>query len=191
MLVLIDNYDSFTYNLYQLLAKYVPKIKVFRNDEVSVKEIMKMSPKAIIISPGPGEPINAGICVELIRKLAPTTPILGVCLGLQAMAIAYGGKVIRAGECVHGKSSLIFHRRQGIFKGLSLPFKAARYHSLILDRETLPKELIIEADSADDLIMAAKHVHYPLWGVQFHPESILTPEGDKLLHNFLVDANIL
>ncbi len=191
MLILIDNYDSFTYNLYQILAKLTPKVKVVRNDQITVKEIQKMGPKAIVISPGPGEPKKAGICIELVRKLSPTVPIFGVCLGLQAIAEAFGGRVIRANTCVHGKASMIFHRRQGIFKGIKLPFNAARYHSLIVDRDELPKELMIEADSADDLIMALKHVKYPLWGVQFHPESILTEEGEALIRNFLKEAGIL
>ncbi|MCH9633451.1 MAG: Anthranilate synthase component 2 [Chlamydiae bacterium] len=191
MLVLIDNYDSFTYNLYQILAQLTPDVKVIRNDQITVKEIQKMNPGAIVISPGPGEPKQAGICIELIKKMSPKVPILGVCLGMQAMAEAFGGHIVRAPNCVHGKSSLVFHRRRGIFKGLKLPFDAARYHSLIVDRDSLPKELTIEADSIDDLIMALKHIKYPLWGVQFHPESILSQEGEALLSNFLKEAKLL
>ncbi|MCH9633099.1 MAG: Aminodeoxychorismate synthase component 2 [Chlamydiae bacterium] len=191
MIVLIDNYDSFTYNLYQLLARIYSNIKVIRNDHESVDQIAKMNPKAIVISPGPGTPENAGICVDLIKKLGPTTPILGVCLGMQAMAYAYGGTVIRATKCVHGKSALIFHRRQGIFEKIKLPFNAARYHSLVVDSKKLPKELIVEALSKDDLIMALRHLHYPMWGVQFHPESILSEQGEELISNFLKFAHII
>ena len=191
MIVLIDNYDSFTYNLYQLIAKVYPKIEVIRNDHKSVKEIAKMKPKAIIISPGPGVPKDAGVCIELIKELGPTIPIFGVCLGMQAIAHAYGGKVIRAPKCVHGKSGMIFHRRQGIFEKIKLPFKAARYHSLIVDEKKLPKELLVEAFSKDDLIMAIRHIKYPMWGVQFHPESILTEQGHELICNFLKLANII
>lgn len=191
MLILIDNYDSFTYNLYQILAVLVSDIKVIRNDELTVKEIQALSPSAIIISPGPGEPKDAGVCIEVIRKLSPTVPIFGVCLGLQAMAQAFGGKVIRAGKCVHGKASLVFHRRQGIFKSIPLPFEAARYHSLIVERASLPKDLWVEADSKEGLIMALKHVKYPLWGVQFHPESILTEHGANLVKNFLKEAKLI
>ncbi len=191
MLILIDNYDSFTYNLYQILAVLITDVKVIRNDELTVKEIQALSPSAIVLSPGPGEPKDAGICVEVIRKLSSSIPIFGVCLGLQAIAQAFGGKVIRAGECVHGKPSLIFHRRQGIFKSIRLPFEAARYHSLIVERESLPKDLLIEADSSEGLIMALKHIRYPLWGVQFHPESILTECGEELLKNFLIEAKLI
>lgn len=190
MIVLIDNYDSFTYNLYQQIAGLYSKIEVIRNDKVSVKELAKMSPKAIVISPGPGIPQDAGICIELIKELGTFTPILGVCLGLQAISVAFGGKVIRAPHCVHGKASLIFHRRQNLFEKIKLPFNAARYHSLIVDKETLPKDLIIEALSNDSLIMALSHIEYPIWGVQFHPESILTQEGDLMIKNFLKMAKL-
>lgn len=191
MIVLIDNYDSFTYNLYQLIAGIYPNVEVIRNDHKSVEEIAKINPKAIVISPGPGVPENAGICIDLIKKLGPTIPIFGVCLGMQAMACAYGGKVIRAPKCVHGKSCLIFHRRQELFETMKLPFNAARYHSLIVDQKKLPKELIVEAFSKDDLIMALKHLHYPIWGVQFHPESILSEQGEQLVQNFLKFANVI
>lgn len=191
MLVLIDNYDSFTYNLYQILASLSSKVKVFRNDQITVKEIQKLSPKAIIISPGPGVPSGAGISMEIIRKLYKDVPILGVCLGMQAISEAFGGRTKRAEVCVHGKASLIFHRRHGIFEGIKLPFNAARYHSLVVDPDALPKELLVEADSTDDVIMAIKHAEYPLWGVQFHPESILTEEGEHLIKNFLKQNHAL
>jgi anthranilate synthase component II len=190
MLVLIDNYDSFTYNLYQMLLEVTPKVEVFRNDKISVKKLQSLNPSAIVISPGPGEPKDAGICCEMIKKLAPSIPIFGVCLGMQAIAEVYGGSVIRAGVCVHGKECLIFHRRQGIFQNVKLPFFAARYHSLIVDRDNLPGELIVEADCADNSIMALRHIRYPLWGVQFHPESILSEEGPLLISNFLEMTNI-
>lgn len=185
MLLVIDNYDSFTYNLYQMLAKLNYEMQVFRNDKITIKEIQKLKPKAIIISPGPGTPKKAGICVPMIKKLAPEIPIFGVCLGLQAIVEAFGGKVVRAGTCVHGKPSWIFHRRRGIFEKMPLPFEAGRYHSLIVESQSLPKDLIVEADSADGLIMAVSHVKYPTWGVQFHPESILTDKGELLLKNFM------
>ncbi len=191
MIVIIDNYDSFTFNLYQMIAQLTPHVEVIRNDAISVEELARKKLKAIIISPGPGEPKDAGICKEMILKLGPTVPILGVCLGMQAIAEAYQGHVIRAKQCVHGKSALIFHRRQGIFKGMKLPFEAARYHSLVVEEKTLPSELIVEAFSSDDCIMALRHIKYPMWGVQFHPESILTQEGDVLVKNFLQQAGVL
>ena len=191
MLILIDNYDSFTYNLYQLIALYYPDVKVIRNDEISIKELVKLEPRAIIISPGPGQPSEAGISIELIRQLGSKIPILGVCLGMQAIAEAFGGKVLSAGECMHGKSSFIFHRRKGIFKSMKLPFEAARYHSLVVDKASLPKELVVEAESSDELVMALRHVDYPIWGVQFHPESILTESGGLLIKSFLKEVSQL
>ena len=185
MLLLIDNYDSFTYNLYQLLAAKTDKIKVYRNDKISLDEIEELKPSHIVISPGPGTPYDAGICIDLIKRFSPKIPILGVCLGMQAMAEAFKGKVVRAGICVHGKPCFIFHRREGIFQNMPLPFSAGRYHSLIIEKESLPTNFSIEAESPDGLIMAIKHKEYPLWGVQFHPESILTPEGAVIVQNFL------
>lgn len=189
MIIIIDNYDSFTYNLYQSIAQLHDDVKVFRNDKISVAEIKKLKPMGIVLSPGPGRPEDAGICIELIRELSlnakNTIPLLGVCLGHQAIGAAFGGNVIRAPEIVHGKSDLIFHHRKGLYQDLPLPFQVGRYHSLIVDRETLPKELLIEAESGSGLIMGMRHTTLPLYGVQFHPESILTPAGDPLLKNFV------
>lgn len=185
MIIIIDNYDSFTYNLYQGIAERYPDVRVFRNDKVTVDQVRALNPKGIILSPGPGRPEDAGICVELIQKLSPSLPILGVCLGHQAIATAFGGNVIQANEIVHGKPGFIFHYRDHLFDDMSLPFKAGRYHSLIVEKESLPKELHIEAENENGLIMAIKHKHYPCYGIQFHPESILTPEGERLLMNFI------
>jgi anthranilate synthase/aminodeoxychorismate synthase-like glutamine amidotransferase len=185
MILIIDNYDSFTYNLYQSIAQFRTNIQVIRNDCITVAAIAKLNPTAIILSPGPSRPENAGICLELIKKLYTTIPILGVCLGHQAITMAFGGKVIQAQEIVHGKQTYIFHNRQNIFNNIPLPFVAGRYHSLIVDKETLPQELIVTAENENETVMALKHTNYPLYGVQFHPESILTPEGNKLISNFL------
>lgn len=185
MILIIDNYDSFTYNLYQAVAEFYPDVKVVRNDRISVEEIREMGPKGIILSPGPGRPENAGICVEAIQKLGPTIPILGVCLGHQAIALAYGGKVVQSPEILHGKETLIFHHRKNLFKKMPLPFAAGRYHSLLADKATLPGELTIEAETPDGLIMALSHQTHPVYGVQFHPESILTPDGKIFIHSFL------
>ena len=185
MILLIDNYDSFTYNLYQLLAKQCADVKVVRNDQITLDEVAALNLKAIVISPGPGRPEDAGICVELIRRFAPTVPILGVCLGHQAIGIVFGGSVVRSSAIVHGKKSPVFHTRQGVFEKVALPFQAGRYHSLIIEKHTLPKELSIEAETADGLIMAVKHQSYPCFGIQFHPESILTEQGETLIGNFL------
>ncbi len=185
MLIIIDNYDSFTYNLYQILAQHHAEVVVLRNDQVSVAEIKALRPDGIILSPGPGRPEDAGICIELIQALPPSMPLLGVCLGLQAIVCALGGKVIAAPELVHGKSTLIFHNRHGIYQGLALPFSAGRYHSLLAERASLPDTLQIEAESANGLIMGIRHRQLPIFGVQFHPESILTPQGAQLVQNFM------
>lgn len=185
MLIIIDNYDSFTYNLYQIVAQSREDVVVLRNDQVTVAEIKAMRPDGIILSPGPGRPEAAGICMALIQALPPTVPLLGVCLGLQAIVCALGGQVIAAPELVHGKSTLVFHHRQGIYQGLALPFSAGRYHSLLADRVSLPAHLQIEAESANGLIMGIRHRDLPIFGVQFHPESILTPQGGQLVQNFL------
>jgi para-aminobenzoate synthetase component II len=186
MLLIIDNYDSFTYNLVQYLGEMGAEMRVFRNDEISTEKIEnELRPERILISPGPGTPDDAGISLDLLRKFAGKVPILGVCLGHQAIGQIFGGKVVRAPEPVHGKPAEIRHDGKTIFEGLSSPFHAGRYHSLIVERETLPECLEISAASPDGLIMALRHKTYRIEGVQFHPESILTLEGKKLLQNFL------
>ena len=184
MIIIIDNYDSFTYNLYQLVAKYT-HVRVIRNDAMSVEEIEGLKPEGMIISPGPGIPKDAGICVELFQNLKGRVPILGVCLGHQALAEAFGGKVIHAGTVIHGKPATVFHSRKNLFESMPLPFQAGRYHSLIVERESLPKTFLIEAETKSGAVMAIKHVEHPYYGLQFHPESILTPEGEKLVTAFL------
>jgi anthranilate synthase/aminodeoxychorismate synthase-like glutamine amidotransferase len=190
MLLLLDNYDSFTYNLYQYLCELGAEVAVRRNDQITVEEIGALAPAGIIISPGPCTPNEAGICNEAIRAFGASTPILGVCLGHQSIGQVYGGRVIRAPVPMHGKRSRITHQGQGVLAGLPQPFEAVRYHSLIVERATLPADLEITAETDDGLIMALRHRHYPVEGVQFHPESILTRPGKDLLRNFLalVDA---
>ena len=185
MILIIDNYDSFTYNLYQAIASMSVDVKVVRNDQITLDEIEKMNPAGIILSPGPGRPEDAGICLEVLRRFGPKIPILGVCLGHQAIGIAYGGKVLRSDEILHGKESVVFHNRNGLFKGMPLPFRAGRYHSLLVERSSLPAELEITAETPEGMIMALAHKRHPVYGVQFHPESILTPEGNVLLKRFL------
>lgn len=185
MLILIDNYDSFTYNLYQQIAVHDKNITVIRNDALTLLEIDKLNPTGFILSPGPGRPENAGICVELIQHFGSTIPMLGVCLGHQAMAYTFGGKVIEANSIIHGKSDLIFHNRNVLFSNMSLPFMAGRYHSLIVDHNALPNCFDHIAEGKKGELMAIKHKEYPMYGIQFHPESILTPEGDQLINNFL------
>jgi anthranilate synthase component 2 len=185
MILIIDNYDSFTYNLYQLISSVYPEVNVIRNDKITVNEVIKLKPAGIVLSPGPGRPENAGICVELIRTLPLSIPLLGVCLGLQAIVMAFGGRVIQATEIIHGKPDYIFHYRKELYQNLPLPFQAGRYHSLSADRFTLPKTLIIEAENTSGIIMGIRHVTKPIMGVQFHPESILTPLGDLIIKNFL------
>lgn len=185
MLVIIDNYDSFTYNLYQGFAQVTREIRVIRNDQFTVAEIAALKPSKIVISPGPKAPHQAGISVELICALAPCIPILGVCLGMQAIGEAFGGKVVLAPELVHGKDTLIRHGGEGIYQGLPSPFVAGRYHSLLVDEETLPDCLEKQAFTESGLIMGIKHRRYPCYGVQFHPESILTPQGHIILNNFI------
>jgi anthranilate synthase/aminodeoxychorismate synthase-like glutamine amidotransferase len=190
MILLIDNYDSFVYNL----ARYVSELgcitRVVRNDAVSVAEIERWRPEAIILSPGPCTPHESGICLELIRQLGPHVPMLGVCLGHQAIAAACGGTVVRAPQPVHGRTSLITHGATGLFAGLPNPWRATRYHSLIVREEGLPRDLRIVARSEDGLSMALEHCRWPLYGVQFHPESVLTAGGHQLLQNFLQLAGI-
>jgi len=185
MILVIDNYDSFTYNIVQYLGELGAKIEVFRNDEISVAEILEKKPDHILISPGPCSPKEAGISVDVIQQLAGKIPILGVCLGHQSIGVAFGGEIVRAQHLMHGKTSTISHDGLGIFKGLPNPFKATRYHSLVIKKETLPLELIITAESEDGEIMGVRHQTLPVEGVQFHPESILTESGKALLGNFL------
>ncbi len=185
MILVIDNYDSFTYNLVQYLGELGAEIEVRRNDQVSVEEIERMGPERIVISPGPKTPSEAGICLDVIKKFAGRRPILGVCLGHQAIGQAFGGKVIRAPEIMHGKTSDISHDGKTVFAGLPNPFPATRYHSLIVERRTLPDCLEVSATSADGLIMGLRHKELEVEGVQFHPESVLTGAGKQLLANFL------
>lgn len=186
MILMIDNYDSFTYNLVQYFGELKADMKVFRNDALTIADIRRMRPRKIVISPGPGRPEDAGISVDIIKKLGAEIPILGVCLGHQGIGYAYGAKIINAKKLMHGKTSQIEHNGRDIFKGLSHPFEATRYHSLVIDRNTLPDCLEVTAWTTDDSeIMGVRHKNLPIWGVQFHPESILTREGKNILKNFL------
>jgi para-aminobenzoate synthetase component 2 len=185
MLLMIDNYDSFTYNLVQYLGELGEDIQVFRNDKIAIPEIKKLNPERIVISPGPCTPKEAGISIEVIKSLAGSIPILGVCLGHQSIGAAFGGDIIQAPRLMHGKTSLIHHDSKTLFKGLPNPFEATRYHSLIIKKETLPKCLEISAWTEMDEIMGVRHKDFILEGVQFHPESILTSVGKDLLRNFL------
>ena len=187
MIVLLDNYDSFTYNLYQFIAGIEPDVKVIRNDQITPEEILEMKPEALVISPGPGKPSDAGICIEAIQKLKGKIPMLGVCLGHQAMAEAFGATVGHAGQLMHGKTSLLTDVKTDsvMFQNLTLPIQVARYHSLAVKEETLPEELIVTARSEDNEIMAMEHKEYPIFGLQFHPESVMTPEGLQMISNFI------
>ena len=190
MLLMLDNYDSFTYNLVQYLQSLGAEVKVVRNDAMTVDEIEKLAPQRIVISPGPCTPNEAGVSLEVIERLGPTTPILGVCLGHQSIGQAYGGKVVRAGRIMHGKTSPIRHQGQGVFAGLPDGYEATRYHSLVVERASLPQALEVtawteNADGSFEEIMGLRHREHPVEGVQFHPESILTDHGHALLKNFL------
>lgn len=186
MILVIDNYDSFTYNLVQYLGELGQKVRVVRNDDISVADVARLNPTHILVSPGPCTPKEAGISVEVIRAYGGKLPILGVCLGHQSLGYAFGGKIIRAKKLMHGKTSQIKHDGKGIFKGLKNPFTATRYHSLVIEKKTCPKDLLITATSEDGEIMGVRHRTLPsLEGVQFHPESILTEGGKDLLRNFL------
>ena len=185
MILIIDNYDSFTYNLVQYFGELGCEIVVKRNDEVSVREIETLAPSQICISPGPGTPAEAGISTDRITHFGPRSPLLGVCLGHQCIGAAFGGEVVRADRLMHGKTSPVNHRDAGVFAGLSNPMTATRYHSLIVRRETLPDALTITAETSEGEIMGLQHREFPVHGVQFHPESILTLDGMKLLRNFL------
>ena len=184
-LLVIDNYDSFTYNLVQFFGEMDADLAVKRNDEVTIEEIRKLKPDRICISPGSGRPEDAGISLDLIRELGSQVPILGVCLGHQCIGQAFGGEIVRAEKLMHGKTSQIHHRRSGVFKDLADPLEATRYHSLIVKRESLPDSFEITAQTEDGEIMGLQHRQFPIHGVQFHPESILTTEGRRLLANFL------
>jgi anthranilate synthase component 2 len=186
MILIIDNYDSFTYNLYQYIGEINPDIEVYRNDRISIGEVKDRNPSHIIISPGPGFPKDAGISIELIRELGKFIPTLGVCLGHQAIGEAYGGKVVHAKELMHGKDSILtLDPECELFMGLPQQIKAGRYHSLIVDSKSLPEDLKVTARAADGEIMGVSHTVYPVFGIQFHPESILTPNGKDILSNFL------
>ena len=183
--VVIDNYDSFTYNLVQYLEELNAKVLVYRNDKITLEELNKKKIDKIVISPGPGRPQDSGISCDVIREFYKKIPILGVCLGHQCIGYVFGGKIKRADKIMHGKTSYIYHFNKGIFNGLKNPFVATRYHSLIIEKDTLPSNLEITAYTDKEIIMGVKEKNFPLWGVQFHPESILTEEGRKLLKNFL------
>jgi anthranilate synthase/aminodeoxychorismate synthase-like glutamine amidotransferase len=186
MVLVLDNYDSFTYNLVQYLGELGADIRVRRNDEVTVGEVAAMAPDQILISPGPGRPEDAGVCMDVIRRFGPSTPILGVCLGHQAIGVVYGGTVARAAAPMHGKTSTVVHDGKGVFRGLTAPFVAGRYHSLVIEGASVPAELEVAARTREDgTIMAVRHRTYPVHGVQFHPESVLTEEGRHILRNFL------
>ena len=184
MILVLDNYDSFTYNLVQYL-RTVTEVQVYLNDGIDLDEIAALRPAKIVISPGPQTPDQAGISLDLLRRFAGVVPLLGVCLGHQAIGQVFGGRIVRAPQIVHGKTSVVHHDGRTIFAGLSDPFAAMRYHSLVVERDSLPTCLEISAMTEDNVIMGLRHRHYPIEGVQFHPESILTPEGEKLLGNFL------
>ena len=185
MLLMIDNYDSFTYNLVQYLGELGEDVQVYRNDAVTLSEIAAWKPEKIVLSPGPCTPSEAGVCVPLIQRFAGDVPILGVCLGHQAIGQAFGGRIVRAARVMHGKLSRITHRTEGVFRGLKNPLTATRYHSLVIERSSLPSCLEITAESEDGEIMGVRHRDFPVEGVQFHPEAILTEQGHELLANFL------
>ena len=190
MILVLDNYDSFTYNLVQYLGELGEDPIVHRNDEITVDEVERLAPKAIVISPGPGKPADAGVSVALVQRWGPTIPILGVCLGHQAIAEAFGGKVVSAPVLMHGKTSSISHEGKGLFRGIPSPLAVMRYHSLTVERQSLPEELEVVAWGEDDTseIHAMRHRQHPVWGVQFHPESVMTEHGRDILGNFLLLA---
>ena len=185
MILMIDNYDSFTYNLVQYLRELGADVAVHRNDRITVDDVRALRPERIVLSPGPCTPAEAGICCEVIRVFGAAIPLLGVCLGHQCIGAAYGGRIVRAARLMHGKTSLIRHDGLGVFRGLPDPFEATRYHSLLIERETMPSCLTVSADTAEGEIMGVRHRSHPVEGVQFHPESILTQAGRPLLANFL------
>jgi len=188
MVLVIDNYDSFTYNLVQYLGELGAEIRVHRNDAVTLDQIAAMQPARIVISPGPGRPEDAGVTIDVIRRFGATTPILGVCLGHQAIGVVYGGTVCRANTPMHGKTSTVVHDGRGVFKGIGEPFQAGRYHSLRAKRDRLPDDLVLTAWTAEGYVMGVQHKRLPRFGVQFHPESILTPQGERIVARFLALA---
>lgn len=186
MIVLIDNYDSFSYNLYQLVGKYEPDIKVIRNDQVTVEKLEKMNPSHIILSPGPGKPSDAGICEQVVKKLGSRIPIMGVCLGHQAICEVFGATVTYAPQMMHGKTSMVQLKTDTpLFAGMKDTVQVARYHSLVATKDSIPDCLTVTALTDDEQVMAVQHVTYPIFGVQFHPESIMTPDGGEMVQNFL------
>ncbi len=185
MILIIDNYDSFTYNLYQYIGEIDPNVKVFRNDAITIEEMMKMNIKYMVISPGPGFPKDSGISKEVIKRFGKYIPILGVCLGHQGIGEVFGGKIVHGKQMIHGKTSIIKHNEKDLFKGIQNPLKVTRYHSLVVERKSIPDELMITAESLDGEIMGLRHKEYPIFGVQFHPEAIATQDGKKILSNFL------
>ncbi len=185
MILLIDNYDSFTYNLEQMLREIHDDVQVIRNDQLTIDDIKRLKPEGIVLSPGPGHPEQAGLCIDVIKEFGATTPILGVCLGMQAIAAAYGGKVMHAREIVHGKSCQVHHDKTSLYVDMPQPFKAARYHSLCVEAEGLPEVLCIEGETKDKQVMAIRHKKHPIFGMQFHPESILTENGYSMLQQFV------
>ncbi|GBF40061.1 anthranilate synthase component II [Leptospira johnsonii] len=185
MILLVDNYDSFTYNLYQYFSQIGNKVEVFRNDKIDLNEIKRLAPKGIVLSPGPGRPEDSGVCIDILKELAGQLPILGVCLGHQAIGLVYGGKIVNAPNIMHGKVSLIEHDGKDIYKSLPSPFLATRYHSLVIQPESLPDVLEVSSKTEDGIIMGVRHKTKPhLYGVQFHPESIMTQNGLELVRNF-------
>ena len=185
MLLLLDNYDSFTYNVYQLLSELGAEVEVIRNDQITPEEVLQRGYEAIVLSPGPGVPKDAGITEDLIRMVQGKVPVLGICLGHQAIGEVFGAKIVRAGEIIHGKVSKLRHDEQGVYQGLPQELPVGRYHSLIIERESLPDCLEVTAELADGTIMGIRHKEYAIQGMQFHPESILTPDGRQLMQNFL------
>lgn len=185
MILLIDNYDSFTYNLYQMITEFDQNVKVVRNDKIGIEMIASLNPQAIILSPGPGHPEDATLCLDIIKQFSGVIPILGVCLGHQAIVQAFGGKIVRATQLVHGKASRIVHQNKGLFRHMPEIFDAGRYHSLMAESSTLPDVLRVDAQTECGVIMAVKHLSHPTYGLQFHPESILTPLGGHLIQEFL------
>jgi anthranilate synthase/aminodeoxychorismate synthase-like glutamine amidotransferase len=185
MILMIDNYDSFTYNLVQYMGESGAEVRVVRNDAATVEELEAMKPERLMISPGPGDPKQAGISCDAIRAFTGKIPVLGVCLGHQCIGEVYGGRIVRADRIMHGKSSRVHHDGGGVLRGMPNPFEAIRYHSLLVERDSVPEELQVTAETADGEIMGLQHVHHALYGVQFHPESILTFEGKRIIRNFL------